>query len=347
MAIGMNVVHQKSPTASRLVLPNPSSGFSPAFGGGGSGSTSSSGSATAAQEVGVVDIDTVLGYQNGEAAGTGLILTSTGEVLTNNHVVDGATSVQVTVVSTGKSYRATVVGTDPTQDVAVLQLHGASGLQTVKTDSSAVSVGEQVTGVGNAGGVGGTPSAASGTVSATDQTITASDESGANSETLHGLIQDNADIQAGDSGGPLFNGANKVVGMDTAAESTPSGTTGVGYAIPIATALHVAQQIESGQASSTITIGNPAFLGVSMEPDGLGGSGAVVQDVLPGTPAAQSGLTAGDVITSVGGQAVSSASDLQSALSGYRPGQQVTITWTDGSGQSQSATVTLAQGPAN
>ena len=185
-----------------------------------SAANTSTGSATAAQQVGVVDIDTVLQYQGAEAAGTGMILTSSGEVLTNNHVIDGATSIKVTVVSTGASYTAKVVGTDPSDDVAVLQLQGASGLQTAKIgNSSGVNVGDAVTAVGNAGGVGGTPSAAKGSVVALNQTLTASNENGSNAETLTGMIEINAAVVAGDSGGPLYDSHDDVVGMDTAASS--------------------------------------------------------------------------------------------------------------------------------
>jgi S1-C subfamily serine protease len=162
---------------------------------GGYGSTTTPGSSTSAtvpaateatadQLVGVVDITTVLGYQNGEAAGTGMVLTANGEILTNNHVVDGATSITVTVLSTGQSYPATVVGTDPTDDVAVLQLTGASGLDTVQIDSSTVAVGDAVTAVGNAGGATDSTSAAAGTVTGLDQSITATDESRQNAEDL-------------------------------------------------------------------------------------------------------------------------------------------------------------------
>lgn len=306
--------------------------------------TGSTDPATATQQIGVVDIDAMLGYQNAEAAGTGMILTRAGEVLTNNHVVDGATSIQATVVSTGATYTATVVGTDPTGDVAVLQLRGPSDLQTAQTDSAATAVGQSVTGVGNAGGAGGTPSAASGTLTATDQTITASDGAGADAETLYGLIEDNAAIQAGDSGGPLFNSSDHIVGMDTAAETT---TTATSYAIPIGSALQVAKQIESGQASSTVHVGDRAFLGVALQPDNPAGSGTAVLDVLSGSPAAQVGITAGDVITSLGGQPATTSSGLQSDLDSSRPGQQATVNWTDTSGQSHTATLTLAQGPAD
>jgi S1-C subfamily serine protease len=315
------------------------------YGGTGTGSTGSvaaTGTATATQEIGVVDIDTVLGYQNGEAAGTGMVLTSSGEILTNNHVVDGATKITVTVVSTGRTYPATVVGTDPTDDVAVLQLSGASGLQTARIASGATRVGDAVTAVGNAGGTGGAPSAASGTVVALGQSITATDESGANSERLTGLIETDADVQAGDSGGPLFDSSGTVVGMDTAASS---GGQVQGYAIPIATAVSIARQIESGVDDATIHQGYPAFLGVSVSPAAAGG--AAIAGVVPGGPAEQAGLAAGDVVTAVGGTTIGSADALSTALQAYEPGQRVTITWTGSDGASRSATVALVAGPAD
>ncbi|TWP33752.1 S1C family serine protease [Leekyejoonella antrihumi] len=312
------------------------------------GATSALPRATATQEVGVVDVDTVLAYQGADAAGTGMVLTSSGEILTNNHVVDGATSVKVTVVATGATYTAKVVGTDPTQDVAVLQLQNASGLKTVQTDSSAANTAQKVTGVGNAGGVGGTPSAAAGTVTATGTTITATDQGGSNPETLHGMIQDDADIQAGDSGGPLYNTSGQVVGMDTAAQATRTEGTTTGYAIPIGTALKVAGQIESGTTSSTVHQGYPAFLGVSLPSDQTASAaGAVVQQAIPDTPAAQAGITAGDMITAIGAHQITSAPEVAAALATDRPGQHVHVTWTDQEGQSHTATVTLATGPAN
>jgi S1-C subfamily serine protease len=306
------------------------------------GSAAATGTATAAQEVGVVDIDTVLGYQNGEAAGTGMVLSSSGEVLTNNHVVDGATKVTVTVVSTGRTYAARVVGTDPTDDVAVLQLTGASGLQTAHISSTAARVGDAVTAVGNAGGTGGTPSAASGSVVALGRSITATDQNGSNPEQLTGLIETDADVQAGDSGGPLFDSAAAVVGMDTAASS---GGQVQGYGIPIATAVSIAAKIESGVDDATIHQGYPAFLGVSVGRTAAGG--AAVAGVLSGSPAESAGLAAGDVITALGGTTIGSAADLTTALRGYDPGQRVTVTWTGSDGAEHSATVTLATGPAD
>ncbi|MGH8961229.1 MAG: S1C family serine protease [Jatrophihabitantaceae bacterium] len=325
------------------------SGTGPGSGSGGGSGSGTSSAATASQQVGVVDIDTVLGYQQGEAAGTGMLVTSGGEVLTNNHVVDGATKITVTIVSSGKTYTATVVGTDPTQDVAVLQLSGASGLQTANFgDSNGVTVGAAVTGVGNAGGAGGTPTAAAGKVTALDRPITASDESGANSERLTGLIETDAQIEPGDSGGPLYDAAGKIIGMDTAAQTNGQQTT-AGYAITIDHALSVAQQIESATASTnTIHLGLPAFLGVSVvTASGSSVTGAGVEQVVSGGPAAKAGILAGDVITGVDGKAIASATQLEPALTAHRPGQSVTINWTDTSGHSHHAQVTLATGPAD
>jgi S1-C subfamily serine protease len=323
-------------------------------GGGGSTSQTDQSSASATQQVGVVDITTVLQYQSAEAAGTGMVLTSNGEILTNNHVVEGATSIKVTIVTTGKTYIGSVVGTDPTQDVAVIQLKNASGLQTAHLgNSSSVSVGAGVTGVGNAGGVGGTPNAASGSVLALNQTITAADSNGSNAQTLTGLIETNAPIQSGDSGGPLYNSSNQVVGMDTAASTGgqgrwPSGT-GVAvtaYAIPVNTAVSIANEIESGHQTATVHIGYPGFMGVSIAPYAAA-SGAVVSSVVNNGPAANAGISPGDVITAVGGTSVTSADSLKTALNGRHSGDRVSISWTDTSGQSHTATVTLIQGPAD
>jgi S1-C subfamily serine protease len=175
-----------------------------------------------------VDVNTVLGYQGAQAAGTGIVLTSNGEVLTNHHVVQGATKISVTDIGNGKTYQASVVGYDSTHDIAVLQLKDASGLSTATTgDSSKVALNDSVVGIGNAGGVGGAPSYASGKVTGLNQQITATDESGGNPEQLSGLIQVDANIQPGDSGGPLVNSAGQVIGVDTAGgSSSPNGGTG-------------------------------------------------------------------------------------------------------------------------
>lgn len=322
--------------------------------GSGSGGTGSAGAgttspATAAQQVGVVDITTTLNYGQGKAAGTGIVLTADGEILTNNHVIQDSTAITVTVVSTGKSYTATVVGTDPSDDVSVLQLKDASGLATAKLgDSAKVAVGTAVTAVGNAGGTGGTPTAAPGAVTALNQSLTASDSNGGNAEQLTGMIEVNAAIAAGDSGGPLYdNATGSVIGIDTAASTSRFGNSAVtGFAIPIAKALGIADQIESGKASSTVHLGYPAFLGVRLSPANQG-SGATIAGVVSGSAAAKAGLQAGDTVTAVDGAAVSSAGGLSSALANHKPGDQVRLGYTDAAGQSHSVTVTLGAGPAD
>jgi S1-C subfamily serine protease len=320
---------------------------------------------------GVVDVTSTLGYQNATAKGTGIVLTSNGEILTNNHVVEGATSISVTDIGNGKTYKATVLGYDESQDVAVLQLSGASGLTTATTgNSSTVQQGNKVVALGNAGGVGGTPSVAAGTVTALNQSITASDESSGTSEQLSGMIETDADIQSGDSGGPLVNEYGQVIGMDTAASSgfqfgngynggygyggygngsSNSGqpTATQGYSIPINTALAVASQIQAGHASSTVHIGPTAFLGVEIAgTNSQSSTGVQIAGAAAGTPAAKAGLGADDVITSVAGQTVSSSTSIQQVLEKYHPGDKISITWTDGTGQSHTSIVTLASGPA-
>jgi S1-C subfamily serine protease len=305
---------------------------------------------------GLVDIDTILGFEGEEAAGTGIVLTSSGEILTNNHVINGATTISVTDIGNGKTYSATVVGYDTTKDIAVLQLHDASGLQTASIgNSSNVSVGETVVGIGNAGGTGGMPSAAGGTVTGLNQSITASDEGDGNSEQLSGLIETNAGIQPGDSGGSLVNSSGQVIAMDTAASagfSFQSGGESSGfqaYAIPINEATSIAKEFESGTSSSMVHIGITGFLGVEIESnpqaDGGSTSGAQVAGVISNSPAQGAGLGVGDVITSVDGQPVASANALTGLLEPDHPGNRVTIGWTNSLGQTQTQSLQLSSGP--
>ncbi len=166
----------------------------------GSGGPSASEVSSIAQKVdpGLVDVNSTFSYQSAEGAGTGIVLTSTGEILTNNHVIDGATSISVTDLGNGKTYTATVVGYDNSQDIAVLQLQGATGLTTADIgNSSSAAVGQAVVGIGNAGGTGGTPSTAGGSLTALNQSITASNDLDGTNEQLSGLLETNADIQAG------------------------------------------------------------------------------------------------------------------------------------------------------
>jgi S1-C subfamily serine protease len=247
-----------------------------------------------------------------------------------------------------------VVGTDPTDDVALLQLTGASGLTTVKADDDQTQVGDAVTAVGNAGGTG-TLTAAAGAVTSLTSSVTAASEGSSGSETLASMIETTADVVAGDSGGPLFDAEGEVVGIDTAAST---GAEIDGYAIPIQRALAIVDQIRSGAETSTVRIGPAAFLGVELSSgtpmygygtgfaDNAGfASGATVGNVISGGAAAEAGLQAGDVITSLDRQQVASATDVSTALAGTNPGDQVTIGWTDQSGATHTATVALGASP--
>jgi S1-C subfamily serine protease len=301
--------------------------------------------ATAAQEAGLVYINTTVDYGSGQAAGTGMILTSDGEILTNHHVVEGATAITVQVVSTGKTYQAAVIGYDSAHDVAVLQLENAAGLTTIKPDTSGdVQVGDKVTGVGNANGDGGAASAAAGTVSALNQSITVQSDAGGASERLSRLIQVSADIIAGDSGGALYDSDGEVIGMNTAASSGSADVTG--YAVPIGQALSIAQQIEAGNESGTVHVGSTGFLGVQMAQSAYGQSnGALVAGTVEGSEAESAGITRGSTITAFNGSSITSATQLSEAVAAVDAGKSVNVSWTDSSGTSHTATVTLKAGP--
>src|SRR5713226_8163418 len=242
----------------------------------------------------IVDINTIIQTSTGSgaAAGTGMIITSSGEVLTNNHVVDGSTSISVTIAGHAGTYTAHVIGVSPKADVALIQIEGVSGLPTVSlADSSSVKPGDQVVAIGNALGAGGTPSATQGQVTAVDQTITASEGSG-RSETLSGLIQEDASISPGDSGGALVNSSGQVIGMITAGEAQGfrNSSSTVGYAISTNSALAVVNQIRSGQATAGVFIGPVGYLGVSISARNTS-AGALVTCVQSGSPAEQAGIT--------------------------------------------------------
>jgi S1-C subfamily serine protease len=321
----------------------------------------------------VANITSKLTYTNETAEGTGIVLNSSGLVLTNNHVINGATRVTAQIDGQGPNYTARVVGTDKTDDVALLQLQGASGLKAASVgDSSKAAVGDAVVALGNQGGQGGTPTATSGAITNTNRTITAGDQGSSDTETLHGMLQTDAYIAAGDSGGPLVNAAGQVIGMDTAAasnsgfgQSSNSAGGNIGFAIPINKALTIAREIAAGHSSPTIQVGERGFLGVGVADisTGCGGglgnfgpgsggssapvdSGALVCNVYNGTPAASAGVQAGDVITAVNGTTVTSAESLTKTMKPKRPGNQVSLTWVDSNGQQHTQTITLIAGPA-
>jgi S1-C subfamily serine protease len=334
-------------------------------------------------EPGIVDINANLQYLEETAEGTGIVINAAaGLVLTNNHVIDGATSVSVTPVASGQSYQAKVLGYDRAADVALLQLPSAADLKAVSIGhTSSLTTGTPVLAIGNEAGQGGSPTVAPGVISGLNRTIEASDQTDGFTEILHGMLQTNANIRPGDSGGPLANAAGQVIGMDTAAGGNAVYS---GYAIPIDQALSIASRIAAGRGSAAIHIGLPAFFGVLLPSSNsadprqqarqerqqagsiasrlIGCStgdisaapatvapakaGALVDEVLCGTVAASAGLHAGDVIISIGTHAVTTPASLTALLGGYRPGSTTWLTWTSPDGYTHAALVTLSAGPA-
>jgi S1-C subfamily serine protease len=313
------------------------------------GGPANAGNIAAGTDPALVDIVVSDTYQAVAGAGTGIVLSAGGEVLTCNHVIEGATTIKVTDVGNGRTYSATVVGYDRSQDVAVLKLTNASGLKTVKGgNSSKVTTGDGVVAVGNAEGTGGTPTYAGGSVTATDQSITAQDEASGAAEQLAGLIETNADVVPGDSGGALVNRSGQVIGMIAAASEAfqfqPS--TNQGYAIPINEADNVAGQIRSDKASRAVHIGPTAFLGVEVQSPFSGISGTEIVEVVPGGPAANAGLVPGDIITALNGRAITSPEELTDFLLGESPSGSVKVQYSDPFGVQSTVSVHLASGPA-
>jgi len=345
-----------TPTLPSIIPPSQGSG-QPGLGSPGAGTGQGTQSlnqgqqaAVAAVTPGLVDVVSTIGYDGAQGAGTGVVLTSDGIVLTNHHVVAGSTSLTVTDIGNGRSYSAKVLGYDRSHDVAVLKLVGASGLQTAPLgDSSKIAIGDAVVAVGNALGKGGAPTAVAGTVTDLSQSITAQDSANGTSEQLTGLIQVDAPIQPGDSGGALVAADGTVVGIVTAGSVSSSGqqTATQGFAVPMATAHLVAEQILAGQASSTVHIGGTAFLGLQ-----VGGavpttvvSGVAVAGTVSGSAAESVGIVAGDVVTALDGRPVATSEALKAVLDGHHPGDVITVAWTDQLGNAHQAKATLSSGP--
>ena len=229
-------VDQPAASTTSTSLPGSGAVPSPATSPSSGGTTGTVGAQEVVNKVepGLVVVNTTLKYSSEAAAGTGMVINSDGLVLTNNHVIENSTKITATVITTGKTYPATVIGYDKTADVALIRLQGATGLHTVPIgNSAAVKTGEAVLALGNAEGTGAIVPAG-GQVTGLDKTITASDEGVAdNTETLHGIIQINAGIVPGDSGGPLSTSTGQVIGIDTAGDSTSTGQQPPeGFAIP-------------------------------------------------------------------------------------------------------------------
>lgn len=294
--------------------------------------------ATAEQSVGLVQIASTL--RGGESAGTGIIASSDGTVVTNHHVVEGATSIKVTVVSTGRTYTARYVGGDPTVDVAVIRLEDAQGLTPAPTSATPASVGDPVTAVGDAGGDGGSLTASTGSVTATGQNITVRGEGGDGPTRLTDLLQLRAYVVPGDSGGAVLDSEGRVVAMNVAASANASDVTG--YAIPLARVQEVADQVLAGDDSGSVEIGYRGFLGVSLDPDA---SAAVVEMADQDGAADNAGIGRGDTITSVDGVSTPTTERLRAVVGATDAGDRVSVTWTTADGEDRSATVTLGEAP--
>jgi S1-C subfamily serine protease len=306
-------------------------------------------------------VNLVSSLNGGEAAGSGIIISSSGLVLTNNHVIASSTDMQAELNGNGEYHPVKVLGYDIEHDVALVQIQDVSNLTAASLgNSSSVQVGDAIVAIGNAGGKGGDPTVVSGSVTATGQQITASDQDGSNAETLHNLVQIDANIQPGDSGGPLVDADGDVIGMNAAASSGNGGfgfggqSANEGYAIPIEDALAIAKKIQSGDGGDTIHVGaHAAIMGVSVSDnanndlggggrsDNQSGDGAYVQDVQSGSGADDAGITQGSTIVAVDGTTVTSASQLTHLMVPYQPGDSVKVQWTDSSGQSHTATIEL------
>jgi S1-C subfamily serine protease len=301
--------------------------------------------AAAVTDDGIVNINGSV--PGGFIAGTGMVLTSGGLVLTNNHVVADTTDLTAQLAGRGPIYRAVVIGVDPTQDVAVIQLEGASRLPVTPFDlSGSLGIGDSVTGLGNALGHNGAPVAAKGIVTSLDATIFVEDHDATIVETLDGVVCFNAPIQPGDSGGPLLNTHGRVIGMDTAGALTSMTLAGAkwGCAIPITRAMSIAQQMEAGTPSPYFEAGHRGILGVDVA-SRSGVTGCVVTAVTSGDAAAGAGIVAADVITTVGGIPVPTTQDFNIVMQDRRPEDHVTIAWRDASGHTHSAVAVLSAGP--
>lgn len=296
---------------------------------------------------GLVDLRANLQYSHEVSVDTGIIVSADGLVLTSNNDITGATSVTATLVSSGQTYTARVLGYDATQDVALLKLEGAAHLPAVTLgNSSQVTIGMPVLALGNAEGQGGVTPAA-GVITALNRSINSGDgDQGLAPQNLRGMQQTSAHVGPGDDGGPLADSDGRVIGMITTA-NTPSGQAStVGFAIPINTAMAIAHEISNGQASSTVYLGEPGFLGVQVKAGtSQAPSGALIADVIGGTPASRAGLAAGDVITGLNGLPVTTPASLHTLLQRCHSGDVISVRWTALHGATHTTQITLGNGP--
>lgn len=281
---------------------------------------------TGAISTGIVLIDGELS-DTSTSSGTGMVLTSTGEVLTNYHVVRSTRSITVRIASTRREYSATLVGRDASRDVALLQLKDAADLATITPDTGEVTEGDPVVAAGNAGGQGFL-TAFAGRIVGTDRSIRVRGGSSMDPvEDLSGLLESNAHAVPGDSGGPLYDRDTQVLGMTTAGNASESGKSGTAFAVPIGAALSVVDKIRAGENSGSIVVGPKASIGIMASDSG---KGVKVTSVVPGSPAETAGIKVGDYFTAMDDHKIDKVATLVTTLDNYRPGSSVLLHWEHG-----------------
>jgi putative serine protease PepD len=264
----------------------------------------------------------------GTGEGTGIVVSTTdGLVITNAHVVEGATQITVTAPTDKQARTATLVGTDAERDVAVLRLDNKANLVAAELGSSAAAqVGDDVVAIGNALGLRGDPSVTRGIVSGLNRTV----------GSLTGMLQTDAAINPGNSGGPLVNASGQVIGINTAIAGQAQN---IGFAIPIDAARSIMERLVGGQPALPTS-----FLGVSTTDATDGSPGAVVMEVTAGGPAANASMQVGDRIVSINDMAVPGSGELRGLIQGHKPGDSVKVTVVR-SGQEKTLTVKLGTRP--
>lgn len=355
MSIG-SVVRQSVPTPPAVTTISPAPAATPETSPSATASPMSP-RATPTQTVGPVPVTVevtrgvvlISGRTGGQSvAGTGMVLTADGLVLTNYHVVRSTDAITVTPADGGRRHRATLVGRDATKDVALLQIEGAEGLDVVTHDADPVAPGDVVVAAGNANGQGYVTAHRGNVLELGTSIRVRSVSPNDPPQRLTGLIETNAPAWPGDSGGPMYDAEGEVLGMTTAGTSSDESTQEDRqvYAVPIDAAMRVVQQIRAGDESGSIVIGPKAYLGVVVEADDAA-SQVRVSRVEAGTPAARAGLTPGDVIATVDGQQIRTRSELSNVLDGVEPGQTIAVSWRTADGFDRSGDVTVGASQVN
>ncbi|QIS16136.1 S1C family serine protease [Nocardia arthritidis] len=284
------------------------------------------------------------------AAGSGIVLTTDGQVLTSHHVVKGADTVTVTDVGNGVVYNATVLGYDAAADIALLALAGAHDLVPARIGSSAdVHLRDEVLAIGNAGGVGGTPTAVGGRITDLNSAIVAVNAADLTKKSLSGMLEVAAPVTSGQSGGALADRLGAVVGVVAAASGDSGKAVGHppnGYAVPIDTAMRIVRQIRSGTPTDTVHVGPTATLGVVVS-DAKSTVGAHIDVAIYGLPAQSAGLTEGEVITAIDGRPITTASALRAAINVRKPDETIQVGIIAPDGSQRTVPIVLALGAPN